>query len=213
MKIFISWSGERSGRIAELLNEWLKCVIQAADPWLSTKDIEKGSLWFNEISSTLSNTQNGIVCLTKSNMDKPWILFEAGALAKGLSSNRVFTFLIDIEPNEIRDPLAQFNHTLPTNASLFQLVRSVNNALGEQSLKESILSKVFDTYWPQFESKFKKIIAETPEEDIKIQISKEDILNEILYTIRGLDKRLRKVEIAESNEKQKNKNSKDFGEK
>jgi hypothetical protein len=32
MKIFISWSGDRSHKVAELLNEWLKCVIQAADP-------------------------------------------------------------------------------------------------------------------------------------------------------------------------------------
>ena len=203
MKIFISWSGERSRQVAELLNEWLKCVIQAVDPWLSTRDIDKGSLWFNEISSSLSTTQNGIVCLTKSNVDKPWILFESGALAKGLATNKVFTFLVDMEPNEIKDPLAQFNHTLPTKSSVFQLIRSINNGLGDQSLKENILSNVFDTYWSQFESKFAKIISETPEEDIKIEISKEEILNEILYSVRGLEKRLRKIETNELVEKQK----------
>jgi len=194
MKVFISWSGERSRQVAELLNVWSQCVLQAIDPWLSTKDIDKGSVWFSEITNQLSNTQNGIVCLTKSNLNNPWILFEAGALAKGLSSNRVFTFLIDLKPNEVKDPLAQFNHTLPTKDGIFQLVRTINNNLNEGSLKENIISNVFDTYWPQFEKKFKEILLNTPEEEIKEERPKEDVLNEILYSVRAIDKRLRKVE-------------------
>ena len=96
MKIFISWSGERSRQVADLLSNWIQCVLQAVDPWLSSKDIDRGSLWFSEITNQLSNTHNGIVCLTKANLNKPWILFESGALAKGLNSNRVYTFLIDL---------------------------------------------------------------------------------------------------------------------
>jgi len=78
----------------------------AVDPWLSTKDIDKGSLWFSGITNQLSNTQNGIVCLTKANLNNPWILFESGALAKGLTSNRVYTFLVDLKPNDVKDLLA-----------------------------------------------------------------------------------------------------------
>ncbi|EFD2076446.1 toll-Interleukin receptor, partial [Escherichia coli] len=29
MKVFISWSGQRSQAVAELISDWLKCVIQA----------------------------------------------------------------------------------------------------------------------------------------------------------------------------------------
>jgi hypothetical protein len=172
----------------------MQCVLQAVDPWLSTKDIDKGSLWFSEITSQLSNTQNGVVCLSKSNLNSPWILFEAGALAKGLSSSRVYTFLIDLSPNEVKDPLAQFNHTIPNRESVFQLIRSINNSLGEQALRENIIANVFETYWPQFEKDFNEIIKNTPEEEIKEERPKEDLLNEILYSVRAIDKRLRKVE-------------------
>ena len=146
MKIFISWSGERSHKVAELLDTWIRCVVQAVEPWVSSKDIDKGSLWFSEISTTLATTQAGIVCLTKGNLSKPWILFEAGALAKGLTTNRVFTFLIDLEPKDVRDPLAQFNHTVPEKDSLYQLLRSINKGLGEKGLRENILKNVFETY-------------------------------------------------------------------
>src|SRR5579863_2173184 len=125
MKVFISWSGERSRQVAELLEGWLKCVIQGVSPWVSTKNIDRGSLWFAEISDQLASTVTGIVCLTKENFNKPWILFEAGALAKGLTSNRVCTFLIDLQATDLQNPLAQFNHTLPTKQGLFSLVQTI----------------------------------------------------------------------------------------
>jgi len=180
MKIFISWSGERSRLVAELLNKWIQCVLQAVDPWLSSKDIDRGSLWFSEITNQLSNTHNGIVCLTKSNLNKPWILFEAGALAKGISSNKVYTFLIDLKPTEVKDPLAQFNHTLPTKEGIYQLVRTINNGLDLHSLKENILENVFETYWPQFKNEFQEILKTTTEEEVKEERPKDDVLNEIL---------------------------------
>src|SRR5690349_13640049 len=113
MKVFISWSGARSRAVAELLNDWLKCVLQALRPWLSTQDIDRGALWFTEIHGQLNDTSIGIVCLTQENKNRPWILFESGALAKGLSTSRVCTLLIDLEPSDLDDPLAQFNHTFP----------------------------------------------------------------------------------------------------
>jgi len=199
MKIFISWSGLRSHKVASLLNGWIQCVIQAVDPWLSSKDIDRGSLWFSEISNQLANTHNGIICLTKSNLNTPWILFEAGALAKGLPSSRVFTFLVDLNPSEIKDPLAQFNHTQPNKESVYQLLRSINNGLEEKALREEILSNVFETYWPQFEDEFNIILKDTPDEDLKVERPKDELLSEILYSVRAMDKRLRHIENVGSN--------------
>ncbi|OXM84577.1 toll/interleukin-1 receptor domain-containing protein [Paenibacillus rigui] len=194
MKVFISWSGERSKKVGELLDEWLQCVLQAVDPWMSSKDIDRGSLWFSEINDQLKDTSIGVVCLTRENLNKPWILFEAGALAKGLNSTRVCTLLIDLESTDISDPLAQFNHTLPTQSSIWGLVRTINSSLGERSLKERVLENVFMTYWPQFEERFNAILSEVPDTSPEVRRNNDDILVELLQVTRGLDKRVRYME-------------------
>jgi hypothetical protein len=194
MKVFISWSGDRSKKVAELLDDWIQCVIQAVNPWMSSKDIDRGALWFTEITDQLANTSIGIVCLTKENRNKPWILFESGALAKGLTSNRVCTFLIDLTPTDLENPLAQFNHTFPVRDSVWELVRTINLSLKENALKESVLLKVFETYWPQFENDFNLIISSTPETEIVTKRKDNDIMLDVLSTVRLLDKRIRNIE-------------------
>ena len=195
MKVFMSWSGTRSREVAKLLDYWVKCVVQASRPWISTSGIDSGSIWFNQISSELQDTTFGIICLTKENKEAPWILFEAGALAKGLASSRVCTFLIDIETKDIRDPLAQFNHTLPNYESMWKLVSTLNGSLPEASrLDVVILKGVFDTYWPQFQQKFSLILETYPETTIVEPRKQEDILSDILESTRGLERRMRLLE-------------------
>ncbi len=194
MKVFISWSGDRSKAVAEILDEWLQCVLQAIDPWMSSKDIDRGSLWFSEISDQLADTKLGIICLTQENKNKPWILFEAGALAKGLKSSRVCTFLIDLQPTDVGNPLAQFNHTFPDKDGVFELLRTINSSLGDKALKEKVLEKVFETYWPQFESQFENALACSPQTEKIEPRSEENMLVEVLSSVRRLDRRLREIE-------------------
>ena len=195
MKIFISWSGPQSKKCAEILRDWIKCALQASEPWISSKDIDKGSLWFNEISDQLADTSVGIVCLTQNNKDKPWILFESGALAKGLSVNKVCTLLINLKPSDLDGPLSQFNHTTPDQESMKSLLVTINKELGDKALEDRILDQVFDTYWPNFEEEFAKIEEAVPSsKEDRPRRSSEDLLEEILYTTRTMDKRIRMLE-------------------
>lgn len=195
MKVFISWSKNLSKECAEILRDWIKCTLQASEPWVSSKDIDKGSLWFNEISDQLKDTKVGIVCLTKENKSNPWILFESGALAKGLSANRVCTFLIDLTPADLANPMAQFNHTMPNQEDMKSLLSTINKELGDNALEERILDQVFETYWPLFDKKFKAVVKNAPTSDeLEPTRSSDDILTEILYTTRTLDKRIRFLE-------------------
>jgi hypothetical protein len=194
LKVFLSWSGTRSREVANLLSDWLCCVIQASRPWISTRDLDRGSLWFGEINDQLKDTSVGIICLTQENKNRPWILFEAGALAKGLSTSRVCTLLIDLEPKDVEDPLAQFNHTFPSHESVLGLVKTLNNTLGNSGLDIRILEQVFDTYWPQFEEKFMKILETTENHPPDKPRPNEDILGEILENTRMLNLRIRRVE-------------------
>ncbi|MEE4099146.1 toll/interleukin-1 receptor domain-containing protein [Pseudomonas viridiflava] len=194
MKVFVSWSGTRSKAVAELLADWIKCVLQASQPWISTRDIDKGAIWFSEISDQLKDTTAGIVCLTQDNKEKPWILFETGALAKGISKNRVCTFLVDLKPSDVEDPLAQFNHTSPDGSSMWGLVCSLNAGLEDARLNEKILRQVFDTYWPQFESQFRKILDDVPAASSAAPRTEDSILDEILSNTRALATRVRDIE-------------------
>lgn len=194
MKVFISWSGKRSEAVAELLSSWIKCVLQATRPWISTQDIGRGAQWLNEINDQLKDTSVGIVCLTQENRQSPWIHFEAGALAKGLSANRVCTFLIDLTHSDVQQPLAQFNHTTPERASVWKLVTTLNQCLEPAGLAESVLLEVFDTYWPKFEERFNQIKADVPESTPSDPRSSDDMLKELLENSRSTDSRLRNLE-------------------
>ncbi|MCW2270877.1 hypothetical protein D3C77_242760 [compost metagenome] len=194
MKVFISWSGNRSRVVADYLSVWIKCVLQASQPWISTRHIDRGAIWFSEINEQLQDVSVGIICLTKENKNKPWILFECGALAKGLTTNRVCTLLVDLETHEITDPLAQFNHTYPNKSGMWELVKTLNIALGERGLEESVLVTVFDTYWPQFESRFTQILLDNPPEDEAPPLTEREILSEILSMTRSNSNRLAVVE-------------------
>lgn len=198
MQVFISWSGDRSRSVAGLLDKWIQCVLQAIRPWMSSKDIDRGSLWFSEITDQLKDTKIGIVCLTKDNLNKPWILFESGALAKGLSSARVCTFLIDLETTDVGNPLAQFNHTMPDKDGMYELVRTLYSSLGENALRENVLEQVFDTYWPQFEQGFEKALEDNPAGAHTPPRSEESMLSEVLRTVRTLDRRVRSIERSNS---------------
>jgi hypothetical protein len=196
MKVFISWSGARSKEVAELMRDWIRCVLQVTRPWISTRDLGRGSIWFGELNEQLKDTGVGIICLTQENKNRPWILFEAGALMKGLTVNRVCTFLIDLETKDIEDPLAQFNHTFPTKSSMFSLVDTLNNQLGIQSLDQRTLQNVFETYWPQFKEKFDYILKTVESAPEAKPREDTDILAEILANTRSLSNR---ISLLESN--------------
>jgi|GEM_PF-3160144 len=195
MKVFISWSGERSKLVAEILNWWIRSVIQAVRPWMST-EIDRGALWFPKINDELAQTEVGVVCLTKENLDKRWILFEAGALAKGLSSNRVCTLLIDLQPNDLQSPLSQFNHTLPTETGMWSLISTINSALKDLALPHELLQRAYTTYWPPFKKAFDEAISNTKEGPQPEVRNDSDMLIELLSGMRALNSRMSDIETA-----------------
>lgn len=82
-KIFISWSGKNSKKIAIELKEILEKKIFAStdlECFVSTVDIASGDDWWNKIKKELKKCKQGILCVTKENIKAPWIFFEAGAM-------------------------------------------------------------------------------------------------------------------------------------
>jgi hypothetical protein len=100
------WSGEPSHRVALLLREWLQMLVQVAEPWVSSEDIARGTLWRTELAGELADGSTGILCVTRENVASPWVNFEAGALSKTPETARVIPFLFEMRPSDIRGPLA-----------------------------------------------------------------------------------------------------------
>lgn len=192
MKVFLSWSGDRSKQVAALLKTWLKCVIQSIEPWMSSQDISRGELWYTAINSQIAHISTGIICLTEENKEKPWILFEAGALAKGIATNHIITFLVDLKSDDLLlSPLSAFNHTTPDKDGVFKMILTINSLL-TNPLEDSILTKVFEMFWPTFEDEFKNILQRTKREisakqPIASSIENSELLKSVLITVRNLE--------------------------
>ena len=181
MKIFLSWSGDRSKLIAEILHGWLPLVIQAVKPWLSASDIDKGTRWSSDIASKLEETSFGIICLTPENLDAPWILFEAGALSKTIESSFVCPYLFDVDPSDMKGPLVQFQTTRGNKEDTLALIHTINCALPE-SLPEKQIDKSFEVWWPDLEEKLQGInkVKKSP----GVKRSDRDLLEEVLELAR-----------------------------
>jgi len=185
MKIFISWSGELSHRMALLLKDWLEDVIQSIDAYVSSEAIDKGARWLSDISVELEDTDFGIICLTPENIAAPWILFEAGALSKCIDKSRVCPLLFNLSSIDIVGPLVQFQACNPKKGDMLSLIQTINKVLDEKALGDKKLLKSFTRCWSEFEANLKKAqkTITIPE---KIQRPPDDILDEILQLCRNI---------------------------
>jgi predicted nucleotide-binding protein len=177
MKVFLSWSGEQSRLVAEALRDWLPAVIQAVQPWLSSEDISKGSRWLVSISEILRNTDVGIICLTRNNLQAAWLHFEAGALSKRLDQSLLAVYALDVLPSEVSSPLAQFQITQAEKEDTFRLIKSINSFLEPNALSSKILEEVFEIWWPRLEARLERIRAQVQPEKIKQPIHKQESEN------------------------------------
>lgn len=195
MKVFISWSGEKSQEIARVFREWLPSVIQSIEPYVSAVDIDKGARWSSDIAKELENSTFGIICVTQDNIEAPWISFEAGALSKTMDKAFVTPFLFDIKRSEVQGPLLQFQSTVFEMEDIRKMIKTLNKACGDMKIPDERLNKSFDVWYPTLEQELKKIKGgnETSTEKTKRGNGKfeSEILEEILELSRDNQKLLR----------------------
>ncbi len=161
MKVFISWSGERSRAIADILRDWLKDVLRDIEPFISTQDIYKGEQWLDSITKELDMSDSGIICVTPENLYSSWLLFEAGALSKSLGdkSSKVIPFLFEIKKKDIKGPLSTFQAVEYSEEDVFALIKSLNLQM-DNPVKERRLEKDFEAWWPKLNEQINTIEEE-----------------------------------------------------
>jgi len=183
-KVFISWSGDLSKKLAEAVREWLPGVLQFVTPYFTPSDIDKGNLWLSDITRELKTSGVGIICLTKDNLKNPWILFEAGALSNRFDEAKVCTLLFGLNSADIGGPLTMFQNTSFNKEDFKSLIKTINESAGEQKLGDSTLEIVFEKWWPELEATVTEILdGSAPTTDEPVREDRE-LLEEILKHVR-----------------------------
>ncbi|MCD4722206.1 MAG: toll/interleukin-1 receptor domain-containing protein [Desulfobacula sp.] len=200
MKVFLSWSGEKSHKVAVVFRDWFPSVIQSLEPYVSSEDIDKGTRWSTDIAKELEDSTFGILCVTKENLNAPWLTFEAGALSKTMDKSFVSPFLFDIKRSEVDGPILQFQSTIFDKDDVYKLTKTLNKACGEDQLTGDRLEKAFTVWWPTLEEELNKLKdyqeTITDESGNTHSIGNNDILEEILDLTRLNQKLLRNPENA-----------------
>ncbi len=187
MQVFISWSGPTSRELGEALRQWIPSVLQSIQPYFTPNDIDKGTRWQSDIATKLEQSKVGILCLTRESLNKPWLMFEAGALSKTISDSKVCPILFGIEPTDLDGPLVHFQATEFVKPEIKKLMETLNKECLEHdgtSLADEVFDKVFEKWWPDLEKDIGQILAESGDnldggEDQEIRSDRE-IMEEVL---------------------------------
>jgi len=197
MRVFISWSGDTSKRLAAAIRDWLPTTLQYVKPYFTPTDIEKGTKWDVEISRELDTSSVCIIALTKESLDSKWIMFEAGAISKSPAKPRLCTILFGIGPTDVQGPLERFQGTTFSKDDIHQLLKTINaNAKEEEALSDGTLDLVFDKWWPDLERKITEIMKDAGSSTKVKARDERDLLEEAVSLSRAMSEQLSHMAVA-----------------
>ncbi len=168
IETFFCWSGDRSCKLAGLLKDYLAQFIPGlASPDGSnlfiSKDIPKGTRWFDEVEGRLEKADAGIVCVTREGLQSGWIHFEAGALARSIRKKRakgamLFIYLLGVRMDELTGPLAEFQATSFDRDDTKRLCEAVVSVMAAKNVElTGEWETAFNNHWPDFETAVRQI--------------------------------------------------------
>jgi hypothetical protein len=182
MRLTLSWSLPRSGQVARVLRDAF-CLFDGIEPWTSDSDIPHGAHWYERLALQLAQSDIGIVCLTRENLNSPWLHFEAGALAMPVrrdeaaaQSDRVRTFLIGMAAKELPLPFSVFHATDgASEESVRKLLEGLNRRL-TTPLDETRFRGRFEAFWHKYEA----AVLRPPSHDaaLSAEFKKSELENE-----------------------------------
>jgi len=149
MQVFISWSGQQSKNLARIIRRWILTVVPESRPWTSDVDLDPGKQWQPELSKQLKSSRLGIVCVTPDNVGAPWLLFEAGALAR---SDSLLPLLFGLTPSQLPPPMGQFQSLVASKKEMLKLALTVGDRCRSRSGRREAVLERFETAWPWLEA-------------------------------------------------------------
>jgi hypothetical protein len=130
----------------------------------------------------------GIVCVTAANQHAPWLIFEAGALAKHLEAARVMPLCIDLEPAAVTGPLAAFQGRKLDKHGLRALAQDLSRRR-ERPLRPQEVDELFDDAWHRLETKLAEAMDAV--EPSRMRRDSQEMLVELVESVRSLKRQVR----------------------
>ncbi len=179
MDLFLSWSGERSKKLALIFNEWVLNVLPTLDIYISLKQIKPGERWIDNIGKGLQNNYTGIFFLVRENISSPWINFEAGAISKNVENSRVIPLLHNLTPEEISSPLTQFQAMSIEKESIYNVIETINDSITDsRRISNEQLRKIFEKWYPDFQTKYNEFNDQNPDPTSAVSEANSGLLDE-----------------------------------
>lgn len=190
MKVFISWSGDLSERLGEVIRNWLPAALQFVRPYFTPRDIDKGTRWATEIATELQASSIGIFCLTRDNLAEPWLLFEAGAISRVVSEAHVCPLLFGVAAGDVSGPLSQFQMTQFNRNEFFKLFCTINRLAGDDALSDATRDEVFEMWWPRLDSAVQELLSNHKPKSTAELRADRDLIEETLMLARSIAKEM-----------------------
>lgn len=186
MLIFISWSGNASRAVAEILGTILQHMVRGASTFVSTHDIDAGDRWGARLSEELEKSHHAILCVTRDNQDAPWLNYEAGAVSKFVDGSRVIPYTLGFPPGELKNgPLTWFQGVQNDEAGTWSLVRSLNHSMSKPD-DEGFVREDFDLWWPRLREKMSELVTEEQDAIEENLPNERELLLELRQDVRRL---------------------------
>jgi hypothetical protein len=141
------------------------------------------------VAAALEQTDFGVICLTAANLDRPWLLFEAGALAKRLDVACVVPLCIDLTPADVTMPLASFQGRTFSEEGVLRLVTDLN-AARENPLPSGSFEKLFKAVWPDLQNEVVSATHANPSDPPQSHRGAQDVMGELVETVRRIERRI-----------------------
>ena len=182
MRVFVSWSGNRSRALAQALTDWLPRALPVVEKAWMSPAIPTGTDWRAEIMRELRAADAAIACLTPENLRSQWLNFETGAAAT-ISPEQYRLFPVSLTNDPVPGPLAGLQTAHCTEDGMRTLVKSLN-AICKPRLTDAWIDAQVALLWKDLSKHLddaKRLLPDTSWEDY------ED-------AIRNIDEHLRELE-------------------
>jgi hypothetical protein len=143
---------------------------------MSDLDISAGERWTSALAREIERSRFAVIIVTADTANAPWILFEAGALSRLFHTAKVVPYLVDIQPNDLRGPLSQFQARRCDRDSTLDLVLRID-AVSPSPAGPAEIARRFRKNWSSFS---RHLLRVTPRVSMASSITHETQAAQVL---------------------------------